>query len=328
MEQIYHDPLDCFTDREKIIHLFEQFLHVAQPGQLRLLAIKGNSGTGKTFLISYLTTHVGPKLGWKSGQLSFAQSLPDFRAILAGLEAALKGCVPHPSLKQYRDKRDKYNRSFDEYQANITIHQSVEAKDRSSIVSSITQSIQVDAQLRERELHLRAELTRILLELAEESEHPLCLFLDSYERLAETDPELDGWLWEQVLLPLASASPQPVVVVTCGWEQPTNDAIQPFSHREELTDFNEAQVRGYLEKQEIIAPTDEPLATEHQELVTTFYELTKGLPLVLGLAVTYFQQLSAQEQTAENLRAQTPLFDNKANCLASAMRRLESLGKA
>jgi len=312
MEQIYHDPLDSFTDREQIVYLFEQFLHVAQPGQLRLLAIKGNSGTGKTFLISYLTTHVGPKLSWKSGQLSFAQFLPDFRAILAGLETTLKGCVPHPNLKQYRDKRDEYNRSFDEYRTNITIHQSVEAKDRSSIVSSITQSVQVDAQLRERELHLRAELIRILLELAEESEHPLCLFLDSYERLAETDPELDGWLWEQVLLPLAKASPQPVVVVTCGWEQPTNAAIRPFSHREELTDFNEAQVRGYLEKQGIIAPTDGSLATEYLELVTTFYELTRGLPLVLGLAVTYFQHLSPQEQTAESLRATRPLLDDMA----------------
>ena len=56
IDQIYRDPLDSFTDREKIIHLFEQFLHVAQPNQLRLLAIRGNSGTGKTFLISYLTT--------------------------------------------------------------------------------------------------------------------------------------------------------------------------------------------------------------------------------------------------------------------------------
>jgi hypothetical protein len=158
MEQIYHDPLDSFTDREQIVHLFEQFLHVAQPGQLRLLAIKGNSGTGKTFLISYLTTLVCPGLGWKTGQLSFAQSLPDFRAILAGLEAALKGCVPHQSLKQYRDKRDEYHRSFDEYRATITIHQSVEANDQSSIVSSINQSVQVNAQLRERELHLRAEL--------------------------------------------------------------------------------------------------------------------------------------------------------------------------
>jgi tetratricopeptide (TPR) repeat protein len=312
MEQIYHDPLDSFTDREQIVYLFEQFLHVAQRGQLRLLAIKGNSGTGKTFLISYLTTHVGPKLGWKSGQLSFAQSLPDFRAILVGLEAALKGCVPHPSLKQYRDKRDEYNHSFDEYRANITIHQSVEAKDQSSIISSITQNVQVNTQLRERELHLRAELTRILVELAEDSEHPLCLFLDSYERLAETDPELDGWLWEQVLLALANASPQPFMVVTCGWDQPTNTAIQPFSHREELIDFNEAQVRGYLEKQGIITPTDGPLASEHQELVTTFYELTRGLPLVLGLAVTYFQHLSPQEQTAESLRAQRPLLDDKA----------------
>ena len=312
MEQIYRDPLDSFTDREQIMHLFEQFLRFAHPGQLRLLAIKGNSGTGKTFLISYLTAHICPNLGWKLGQLSFAQSLPDFRAILAGLEAALKGCVPHQSLKQYRNKRDEYNRSFDEYRAAVTIQQSVEAKDRSSIVSSINQSVQVDAQLRERELHLRAELTGILVELSEESEYPLCLFLDSYERLAETDPELDGWLWEQVLLPLAKASPQPVVVVACGWEQPTNAAIQPFSRREELIDFNETQVRGYLEKQGIIAPTNEPLATEHQELVTTFYELTRGLPLVLGLAVTYFQQLSPREQTVESLRAQRPLLDDMA----------------
>jgi hypothetical protein len=158
MEQIYRDPLDSFTDREQIVNLLEQFLHIAQPGQLRLLAIKGNSGTGKTFLISYLTTHVCPELGWKTGQLSFAQSLPDFHAILAGLEAALKGCLPHQRLKQYRDKRDEYYRSFDEYRATITIHQNVEANDRSSIVSSINQSVQVNAQLRERELHLRAEL--------------------------------------------------------------------------------------------------------------------------------------------------------------------------
>ncbi len=312
MEQIYHDPLDSFTDREQIVYLFEQFLRVAQPSQLRLLAIKGNSGTGKTFLISYLTAHICPSLGWKSGQLSFAQSLPDFRAILAGLETALNGCVPHQSLQQYRDKRDEYNRSFDEYRTVIRIHQSVEAKDQSSIISSITQNVQVNTQLRERELHLRAELTRILLELAEESEHPLCMFLDGYERLAETNPELDSWLWEQALLPLANASPQPVVVVTCGWEQPTNAAIQPFSRREELIDFTEAQVRGYLEKQGIIASTDRSLATEHLELVTNFYELTRGLPLVLGLAVTYFQHLSPQEQTAESLRAQRPLLDDMA----------------
>ena len=312
MEQIYRDPLDSFTDREQIMYLFEQFLRFAQRGQLRLIAIKGNSGTGKTFLISYLTVHICPKLGWKTGQLSFAQSLPDFRSILAGLEAALKGCVPHQSLRQYRDKRDDYNHSFDDYRAAITIHQSVEAKDRSSIVTSVNQSVQVDAQLRERELQLRAELTRILLELAEETEHPLCLFLDSYERLAETGSEFEGWLWEHVLLSLAKASPQPVVVVTCGWEQPTNAAIQPFSHREELTDFNEAQVRGYLAKQDILTPTDGPLATGHQELVAAFYELSKGHPLVLGLAVTYFQQLSLQEQTAAHLRAQRPLLDDKA----------------
>lgn len=84
-----------------------------------MLAIKGNSGTGKTFLISYLTRRVYPRLNWRSGQLSFAQSTPSFRSILVGLEDALKGCVPRESLKRYREKRDEYNRRFDEYRASI-----------------------------------------------------------------------------------------------------------------------------------------------------------------------------------------------------------------
>ena len=94
-ETTYRDPLDSFTDREETLTLFEQFLDVAQPGQISFLALKGNSGIGKTFLISYLTRHVCPKKGWQTGQISFSQtSVPEFRAILAGIEDGLKGCVP------------------------------------------------------------------------------------------------------------------------------------------------------------------------------------------------------------------------------------------
>jgi len=39
-------------------------------------------------------------------------------------------------------------------------------------------------------IELVAELTRALLELAEESQPPLCLFIDGYERLTSTDTEL------------------------------------------------------------------------------------------------------------------------------------------
>jgi len=307
----YRDPLDSFTDREAILNLFEQSLRSIQPGQLRLLAVKGNSGTGKTFLISYLTRRIFPTLNWQAGQLSFAQSTPDFRTILAGLEDALKGCVPRESLKQYRDKRDEYNRRFDEYRAAITISSSVEASEQSSI-SNVAQSVQVNAQLRERELQLRSELTRALVELAEESTHPLCLFIDGYERLLESDPELDGWLWEKVLLDLAKASPQPLLVVTCGWERPNNAAIKPFSHPTGLADFDLAQVRSYLEKQEVIASTGEPVPQGQEELARAFYELTRGHPLVLGLAVTYFMQLDSHERTAQSLRANRPLVDEQA----------------
>src|SRR5579859_5450617 len=125
--QVYDDSLDSFTGRELIVHVFEHILRSTQPGRFRVFAIKGDSGAGKTFLISYLSKRICPKFGWEAGQISFTQSrVPGFRAIVAALESALEGCVPRESLKQYCDKRDEYNRRFDEYRDSITIHQSVQ----------------------------------------------------------------------------------------------------------------------------------------------------------------------------------------------------------
>src|SRR5438132_1519089 len=67
-----HNPLDSFTDREDILTLFRRILHSAQAGHLHLVAIKGNSGTGKTFLISYLLDRVCPLFPWQAGAMSFA----------------------------------------------------------------------------------------------------------------------------------------------------------------------------------------------------------------------------------------------------------------
>ncbi len=303
------DLLDSFTDREPILAQFEQFLHTAQPGQFHLLAIKGNSGTGKTFLIDYLSRRVCPLAGWQVGQLAFAQSVPDFRPILEGLEDALKESVPRSKLQQYRDKREVYKHSFDDYRAAITVALKVEAREYSHI-SDINQNVQVNAELRRRELQLRTELSRALLELAEESQCPLCLFIDGYERLVETDTELVGWLWEDVLLKLARTAPHPLLVVACGWEIPSNPAVKPFSHTVELDDFDLLRLRNYLEKQGVIA-TDST-SSEQEELAAAFYELTKGHPLVLSLAVTYFNELEPHERTAHSLQVDRPLVDERA----------------
>ncbi len=224
------DPLDTFADREDILTLFRQFLHAAHPGQFRLLAIKGNSGTGKTFLVEYLANRVCPALKWQTGQMNFAL---DFRPILAGLEDAFKNCVPRNGLQQYRTKRDKYNDSFDEYRTSITVNQSVEAREYSS-VAGVNLSVQINAELQRRELQLRAEWTRALIELSEESFQPLCLFIDGYVSPPGADFEFDKWLWEEVLLKLARAAPQPLLVVTCGWEWPSNATIEPLSYLGEL----------------------------------------------------------------------------------------------
>jgi len=307
VEGIFSNPLDSFTDREGILAHFRHLLNSAQTGEFHLLAVKGHSGTGKTFLIEYLSKRLCPQAGWQTGVLAFAQSFPDFRSILDGLEDALEGCVPRQSLLRYRNQREDYKRRFDEYRATIVVNQHVEATDASSISSSQMHA-QVNAELRRREAQLRAELTAALLELAEECEHPLCLFIDGYERLVETDPELLGWLWEVVLLTLAKKAAQPVLVVTCGWEYPSSSALQPFSTNDELDDFDLQRINEYLQTRGIISPE----TSAHESLVSAFYDLTRGHPLVLALAVTYVQTLAEPERTPESLRTHQPLLSEEA----------------
>jgi hypothetical protein len=167
---------------------------------------------------------------------------------------------------------------------------------------------QVNAELRRRETQLRAELSGALLELAEECAQPLCLFIDGYERLVETDPELVGWMWEVVLLPLARKSARPIVVVTCGWEYPSNAALQPFSKNEELDDFDLSRITDYLHTSGIRGPD----ATTHASLVSALYDLTRGHPLVLSLAVTYLQTLTDAKRTPERLIMHQPFLSEEA----------------
>jgi tetratricopeptide (TPR) repeat protein len=313
IDDAYRDPLDGFTDREQIVTLFEQFLSSTQPGSLRVLAIKGNSGTGKTFLISFLMKYFCLTHAWHAGLFSVTKSgVADFRSFVAGLEDALKDCVPLHSLRQYRIKRDDFSRRFDEYCSAVTVghvEQSLSASNAAS-VSGISMNVQVTTELRRRELQLRSELTRALVELAEESEHPLCLFIDNYEYLAGTESELNDWLFGELLSRLVSASPYAVRVVICGWMWPDDAAIRPFTHCMQLDDFDLEQVKDYLEKQGIFSYTS--TATEQQALTSAFYALSKGHPLVLGLAVTYFKHLGEQERTARRLLEKKPLVDERA----------------
>jgi tetratricopeptide (TPR) repeat protein len=307
VEGSFRNPLESFTDRERILAHVRHLLDSAHTGEFHLLAIKGHSGTGKTFLIEYLSKRLCPQAGWHTGVLAFAHSFPDFRSILDGLEDALKGCVPRQSLLLYRRQREDYKRRFDDYRATIVVNQTIQATDASSI-SNIQMHAQVNAELRRREAQLRAELTSALLELAEESEHPLCLFIDGYERLVETDPELVGWLWEVVLLTLAKKASQPILVVTCGWEYPSSPALQPFSTNVELDDFDLLRINEYLQASGFISSE----ISAHQSLVNALYDLTRGHPLVLALAVTYVQDLAETERTPESLRTYQPLLSEEA----------------
>ena len=307
IEGIFSNPLDSFTDRERILTHVRHLLDSAQTGKFHLLAVKGHSGTGKTFLIEYLSKRLCPQAGWHTGVLAFVQSFPDFRSILEGLEDALKGCVPRQSFKEYRSQCEDYNRRYDDYRATIVVNQTVQAADASS-VSNIQMYAQVNAELHRREAQLRAELTHALLKLAEECDHPLCLFIDGYERLVETDPELPGWLWEAVLLKLAKKASHPILIVTCGWEYPSSAALQPFSTYDELDDFDLLRISEYLQARGIISPE----TSTHELLLNALYDLTRGHPLVLALAITYVQTLAEQERTPESLRSHQPLLSEEA----------------
>jgi len=302
----FRDPLDLFADREEILAQFKQFLRLAQPRRFGLFAVKGNSGTGKTFLIEYLTYHICPSLSWQVGNMNFAPLPSGFRSILAALEDALRECVSAQHFEHYRSQRDRYNQSFDTYRASIYLSSHVEAKESSSL-SGITLNTSVNAELRERERQLRAEWSRALIELSRKSQNALCLFVDGYSPPPDTDPEYDRWFWEELLLPLAKAAAQPVRIVTCGWEWPSNTAVKPHAHNLHLDDFGQAQIHAYLEKQGGLASS-----SSEEELISTFYAATKGHPLVLSLAVTYFNEFAPDERTASILQVDKPLIDEKA----------------
>ena len=78
--------------------------------------------------------------------------------------------------------------------------------------------------------------------------------------------------------------------------------IQQYSHLR--------YVKGYLKKQNMCMPA--PSIIQQQELISAFSLLTRGHPLVLGLAVTYFQQLDEQERTAERFLQHKSLVNERA----------------
>jgi len=184
-------------------------------------------------------------------------------------------------------------------------------------------NVQVTTELRRRELQLRSELTGALVELAEEGERPLCLFIDNYEYLAGAESELNDWLFGELLSRLAGASPYAVRIVTCGWMWPGDAVIKPFTHCVRLDDFDLEQVKDYLEKQGLFSHTS--TATEQQALASALYALSRGHPLVLGLAVEYFKRLDEQERTAHHLLQTKPLVDERARVELLEERLLQRL---
>ena len=201
----FRDLLDSFTDREQILALFNEFLSAARPGKLSLLAIKGNGGAGKTFLPSYLDERICPELGWQTCRISFAEADLDFRFLLDAIGDALERYVPHDSFERYTAECNEFIRSFDAYHATLAIQQKVEAKDLSSI-SNVHQSVYVDAQLQERALQLRYELTRALKRLARVMQRPLCLFIDSLNSVTGGTAEIHNWFWRDLLPGIVKAA--------------------------------------------------------------------------------------------------------------------------
>lgn len=308
--------LTYFTDREEILEKFKDFLDLSGTSH-HILEVKGNSGTGKTFLIYYLTECICPE-NWYAGQISFSPSEePDFQSILKGLESVLKGCVPEQSFQNYFNEKDKF---FNKYAvpSNVTINLSAEAKQESKVshVEQNVHDVKIEVPRVETLQSLRDDLTYTLIEFSKHRQTPLCLFIDGYERLIETNEgvKLIRWLFKEVLPSMEAVASYPLRVVICGWEWPRNVDIEPFLpfHRAELDDFDLTQMKNYLKKRRVIAYKASLSLQEQEKLLNAFYELTKGHPLVLGIAVTYFTSLRKQERNPQSLRANRSVIDEKA----------------
>ncbi|HZR39676.1 MAG TPA: tetratricopeptide repeat protein [Ktedonobacteraceae bacterium] len=305
--------LENFIGREQIIDSFKHSLRSAQSEQLRIFAVKGNSGTGKTELIGYLAKYLNkpdcPDAGWKTGYLMSSETL-DFLSILTMLAGVLEKLVPPQSFSRYQKKYNDHQRSFDQFKPDV--QQTMIAHSHARI-DGASQHIELGTVLIKREEILRGELSKALNELAKDCEHPLCLFIDNYEQLAKKNQDLSE-LFEVILPGLARSSPQPILVMTCGWEWPDIAAPDPFMRRVEveLTDFDLTETTSYLQKMQVISSSAQELSPDDQQLVTAFYDLTKGHPLILGLAVMDFTRLSPAKRTAESLRTSTVLQDEPA----------------
>src|SRR5581483_5748093 len=145
-DDISRDPLDTFTDREQILNRFKQLLHTAQRKHLSILAVKGNSGAGKTSLIHYMRVRLCIPFHWQTVSLSFAERLPDFRLLLSRLEDALKEWVQPKEIAQYSLKKRDYEQQYNEYihlflNRPFTIYQSLIASE--STVNNVSQNVHI-----------------------------------------------------------------------------------------------------------------------------------------------------------------------------------------
>src|SRR5581483_10014877 len=228
-QDAFHNPLDDFTDREIVLQLFDQYLDTPSDNPY-ILAIKGISGIGKTFLISYLIKRICPLLEkrWYVSRLAFSPaSEPDFQVILASIGSLLQECVPADKFQEYLTKCEGYIHHFDEYRVSNTVHVDVKA-DNQSLIFGISPKVHIDAQLQDRRIHLRNEMGNALIELSKARLYPLCLFIDGYERLQDAAPELTAWFFGDILHRMCQVSSQPLRVVTCGWKWPDGTIVEPF----------------------------------------------------------------------------------------------------
>lgn len=312
LEHILRVPLDAFIGRDATLALVKQALSEAQPGQLHLLTVKGSSGSGKTALLSYVADYICPQLQWRPVPIRFAQGRPDFSTLLLQLEIALEALVQRTDFSTYRAQ--KYE-----------IHQRYQ-KNRLELVNKRRHPhVQGGPQMRSDELHftlwaevqqLRASLCRVLCQLAQQNTAPLCLLLDDYDHLLETEGELIGWLWEDLLGELTRCVSYPIAVIVCGKQWADDDARKHSPQHKirardaTLKNFDLFGVKNYLAKK-LVLDTAASLA-EQGELISLFYELTQGHPLSLELALVYFKTFEREERTAANLRAHIEQANERA----------------
>lgn len=306
MRPAYRDIEDEFISRDGEIRLFVQTVK----GELdkKILAFRGIGGIGKTWLLTRLA-HECDEQKWLSATIDFTQGYDDYLAVVTGIADQLG-----------RERFHSFNRIADNYIQKVWStyvpsqkYQGAE-RERNGPDATFTGSLasvvgagivgirlieRIDNLLDTMQTELMRALVADMSTISISSNIPVALMFDTYE-YAE-DSQLAQWVQDFLI---SASREQGVYGVIAGRNQ-----LRLM--REWRQQFTQVEL-GYFGEQEVIMYLldNRKLGFLSSDVTETVWQLTRGLPLCVGLAGDLLED--SQEESADALHS-TDILEQELN---------------